>query len=602
MFTPTKLLKHYVKEAFAKEGVAASDDRIVTWKDLRHQFARERFSVFRTGNGGGPFSLSERANVLQNGTQLQEIAWFEDFYSWQDAEFWQVLEQAASVLASSNDAAASTAGKRLAAIVAQRVARSAADTYFAIAELAAELREIVARLKGASDAVLQKSLNVALNSNKAFPNELVGFLAGLQDDGEDADEEIEQDDEPAASSPSALRLALAAYRQAVRSRARAETAGRSVSKSSRTGQLLEWLGDRIPSKEERVALGQNLRIQDACRAFQSPLSRYLQAMSRRYRRFRRERLAEGRWYQAGFAATDITPPEVDVVLLAILQTAQRLLKDRKVIAGLDDAAFAALKPIRESYKNQIMVDEATDFSPLELACMGALSHPGIGSFFACGDFNQRITDRGIRAEPDVRWSFPDISVETITTTYRHSKQLNELAKAIVHWSSGGESKAVLPDNVATDAVPPVFGPSLRTDPEKIAWLAARIVEIEKLTKTLPSIAVLVNTEDQVQPVASALNEALSRYSMPVVPCPQGLVVGEDSDIRVFDVQHIKGLEFEAVFFIGIDELAATKPDLFDKYLYVGATRAATYLGWTSAADQLPEQISSLTAHFGTDWK
>lgn len=91
------------------------------------------------------------------------------------------------------------------------------------------------------------------------------------------------------------------------------------------------------------------------------------------------------------------------------------------------------------------------------------------------------------------------------------------------------------------------------------------------------------------------------YSIPVVPCPQGRVVGEDSDVRVFDVQHIKGLEFEAVFFVGLEELSSNKPQLFDKYLYVGATRAAMYLGWTTAADELPDRISSLSQHFGKDW-
>jgi len=62
----------------------------------------------------------------------------------------------------------------------------------------------------------------------------------------------------------------------------------------------------------------------------------------------------------------------------------------------------------------------------------------------------------------------------------------------------------------------------------------------------------------------------------------GQTVGQDNDVRVFDVQHIKGLEFEAVFFVDVDELAERLPTLFDRYLYVGATRAATYLGLTCA--------------------
>jgi hypothetical protein len=57
-----------------------------------------------------------------------------------------------------------------------------------------------------------------------------------------------------------------------------------------------------------------------------------------------------------------------------------------------------------------------------------------------------------------------------------------------------------------------------------------------------------------------------------VACYEGRAIGEENDIRVFDVQHIKGLEFEAVFFVGIDELVTQRPELFDKYLYVGDPR------------------------------
>jgi hypothetical protein len=52
-----------------------------------------------------------------------------------------------------------------------------------------------------------------------------------------------------------------------------------------------------------------------------------------------------------------------------------------------------------------------------------------------------------------------------------------------------------------------------------------------------------------QPVAGALNSALQEQNFRVVPFPNGQVVGHQNEIRVFDVQHIKGLEFEAVFFV-----------------------------------------------------
>ena len=71
-------------------------------------------------------------------------------------------------------------------------------------------------------------------------------------------------------------------------------------------------------------------------------------------------------------------------------------------------------------------------------------------------------------------------------------------------------------------------------------------------------------------------------------------------MRVFDIQHIKGLEFEAVFFIGIDQLAEQTPTLFDKYLYVGTTRTASYLG-ISCEGALPQAIDSLREHFTDHW-
>jgi hypothetical protein len=56
-----------------------------------------------------------------------------------------------------------------------------------------------------------------------------------------------------------------------------------------------------------------------------------------------------------------------------------------------------------------------------------------------------------------------------------------------------------------------------------------------------------------------------------------------------------------VFFVGIDDLAARQPDLFDKFLYVGATRAAMYLGLTTDADALPARLASLRDAFGLRW-
>lgn len=66
------------------------------------------------------------------------------------------------------------------------------------------------------------------------------------------------------------------------------------------------------------------------------------------------------------------------------------------------------------------------------------------------------------------------------------------------------------------------------------------------------------------------------------------------------MQHIKGLEFEAAFFVSLDQTIQKHPDLFPKYLYVGATRAAMYLGITFNGKIHPN-VETLSGHFQSDW-
>jgi len=58
------------------------------------------------------------------------------------------------------------------------------------------------------------------------------------------------------------------------------------------------------------------------------------------------------------------------------------------------------------------------------------------------------------------------------------------------------------------------------------------------------------------------------------------------------------MEFEAVFFVGVDDMASRIPELFHRFVYVGITRAATYLGLT-CRQVLPKGLASLRSHFST---
>jgi len=268
---------------------------------------------------------------------------------------------------------------------------------------------------------------------------------------------------------------------------------------------------------------------------------------------------------------------------------------------IGQGVYLTLKTVQELFRTQIVVDEATDFSPVQLACMAALCDSAANSFFACGDFNQRITTWGTRSAKELKWVIPNVTIQSIHISYRHSEQLNELAHRIALLSDPGAVKTALPEDVINEGVKPVLAKNLAGPTQISAWLAGRIGEIERLTGAMPSIAVLVNGEEEVEPLATALDAALAERSIRAVACAHGQSVGQDNDVRVFDVQHIKGLEFEAVFFVGVDDHAERLPQLFDKYLYVGTTRAATFLGLTTQSPALPEPVAGLESLFQERW-
>jgi hypothetical protein len=120
----------------------------------------------------------------------------------------------------------------------------------------------------------------------------------------------------------------------------------------------------------------------------------------------------------------------------------------------------------------------------------------------------------------------DLEVRPIRITYRHSKQLNELARRIAMLSNSEIEEAQLPPQTDNDQVKPVLGRHLETLEALAIWLRRRIVEIERLSGRQQSIAVLVNSEEEVSLVAAALDAALRTANRRAVVCREGRVIDD----------------------------------------------------------------------------
>ena len=606
MFTPTELLKQYVKEAFNREGIAASDRQIQTWDDYRRDIARNKFNILRTSNTGR-YILRPSIKIVSDKTVSAQIQWYEDFNTWQASLFWEDLKTNQEIISRSKDNRIAMLAKKLETLFAG-ASDNGVQSLLVFMDSSKVASSLVEDLRSGVKKLVRNDFSKHLKADDKLLDKLISFLDSISeisdplDDSHDADTDDDDDDEEVQTPRGRREEAFEAYERAVRAMALATASRRSVGRRTRNGQIIEWLGKRIPDAETIRRIGVDLRIARSLNRFVNPIRSYVTKIPTRYRRYRRDQQDKGVWYEnQGFGPADITALEVDVVLLSILRTCGLLIRDRRIASSIEEPRFSFLSAVSELFRTQILVDEVADFSPIQLACMSELCNPAIRSFFACGDFNQRITVWGSRTADDLKWVFPDFDLREIIVTYRHSRQLHEFAQGLLQISGDGLSNSQLPDDTNNEGVNPALGLGL-SETDLVKWLAARIIEAERITKKLPSIAVLVNEESDVTPLAEKLNDALSNHNIRCSACPGGKVRGQDNDVRVFDIQHIKGLEFEGVFFVDIDRLALRNQDLFDKYLYVGATRAATYLGMTCSGPTLPNKLSKLSTLFTGSWR
>jgi superfamily I DNA/RNA helicase len=605
MFTPTELLKQYVKEAFNREGIPASEDRIKTWDDHRRYLARNVLGILKS-NGERGLILNDNVDIIKDSALDNPTIWYNEFSSYFHKKLMTQLKKSLDLLIENIDDAEILGFLEKIENTLGKNEKITVSTLKSIERLNTDISKNIQKYQNDIVKIIRESLNFLLNTDKEFLNKLSSFIKeiqgesdvnSLEDEDIDSDEDIDESD---ALSTSEL---TRDYNAAIRALAKSKITNKKLNSKTKNAKIIDWLGEKIISEDKLIKLGHSLNDQRNLKLFSNPISLYVNRIHTHYRDFRKECLQNNApWYideNKNLSSNKVNSIEVDIILLLSLKNLNSVLS---IFSKNEIENNPRIKNITsiitEQYRNQILVDEATDFSPIQLACMMELSNPKIRSFFACGDFNQRITKWGAKTEEQIKWISPNFDIRSITISYRQSQQLNELAKAIANEES--EKSATLPDYINSDVVKPVLSENIINVDDISNWLKNRINEIERLIKKLPSIAIFVNEEEMVQPITDSLSEKLIDNNIHVASCPEGKVVGQNDNVRVFSIEHIKGLEFEAVFFIGIDKLAEKYPSLFDKFLYVGVTRAATYLGIT-CEKQLPEKIESVRTLFTKNW-
>ena len=609
MFTPTELLKHYVKEAFARENVVASDDLIKAWDTERSYIARNVLSILESSTSKGRFIHKPKDVYLKKEIEEEPEPWFDQLFGFHKEQMVGQLRSGLELLEKAADEGDFDLLEKIKKVISGLEPSSLLQVYRSLDALAENIRPRSSQIKSDTDARIRKCLVLEFNKDRQFLSKLAVFIDELEtseeeDDAEQFDDESGEEEEAAALTNA--QQAEKTYIQAIRSLARNKYLGRAVSKASRAAKIREWLGDRFPADDELEEIGRGIALRNGYSRYLSAENRYVKQAPQSFSKYRKDSIRNELYYsQSPKLNKHVSTVELDAVLLLMLKAARELLQQSFVSRNIDDSQYSWLAVIKSQFRTQVLVDEVTDFSSLQIGSMACLTKVEAPSFFACGDFNQRITTEGVRSLSQVQWAVDGVNDKSITTVYRQSEKLNEFSKALLK-TMGGDMDAAgqLPKNYNHQGFPPALVEGL-DEMEAIAqWLFSRIKEVLKVSEKpghkRPTIAVLVNGENEVKPFAEVLDGYLEDISIKASACVEGKVLGEGDDVRVFDIQHIKGLEFEAVFFVNIDQLAQSLPRLFDKYLYVGATRAATYLGVTCSSE-LPDSLEGLREKLTDTW-
>lgn len=588
MFTPTELLKHYVKEAFNKEGIPAPDNNIKTWSDYRLYLARQVLDILKSGTGSSTFILNDKESTLNENTLLKTIELYEAFSLFFHRQLQEELIASNQWLLENLKEVHFIELNQYINDILNNTEALTINNLRSIDRQGKQFSEIIKTYQDDISKIIEGSLIAILNRDKEFLTKLNRFIKTLKKDTETIEEQdIETEESDDKLSKSEL---TKGYNSAIRAYARAKSNGKALNPKSNNAKIIEWLDNRIIDENKIINLGKKLTTLTHFRKFLNPMKLYVNKIPSQYRKFRAKK-ENASWYSLDKKSQNtLHSIEADTILLLTLKNLNAIRATFSVNELQNSSYLSNFQPLFNEFRNQILVDEATDFSPIQLACMLELTNQKIQSFFACGDFNQRITTFGTQTEEEMKWVSSRFDIREIHNPYRQSKLLTNLAKSIVN-----EDIEELVDN---QEIAPMLVENM-TDIENLSvWLRDRIYEIEKMVGFLPSIAIFVNSRKEVDELTEALNKVMD--NIPVKGYRDGQGIGHNGDIRVFDIQHIKGLEFEAVFFVNVDKLAEEKPLLFDKYLYVGVTRATTYLGIT-CTKHLPSQIEHTRDMFTDEW-
>jgi len=627
MFTPNDLLKIYLKEAMNKENLSATDKQVLTWDKERSEIGRDVLKFLKTIDSG-KFSRTNRNDILLDNSSKNLSDFTNEFINYYNLNFQNSLANSIEILEKNNPEAKiltketfriaedfRTFTNEIKLLFEQIKNRKISDEIYRNLSLIERFQRIKPQLlilKNQIRNFIDKTLNDLIVSNPEIIEKISNLIS---QDVNNQNEEIESEENPITeenfieldddeineveAEDVDLKIKAKKMLRNVIIRYAENLSLKNKIKNKKYLQIFEMIEPNIKEINDFYFLGRvNISLRQ--RIFNLlDYSKLLEYVPNYYDKFRLDLISSETKYFSkdkldSIKKRRISQNEIDVLIYAMLQLASKIFEEKRDFLN-QETNYDLLENIKTRYKTQITVDEASDFSAIQLGCMYLLAHPKYKSISFAGDLMQRVTDVGISNWDECEFFSKQVSKKELEISYRQTPILLEIARKLYKNSIGQEPP--FRSNYSSEfnnPKPLKFNTDIN---EKLGkWIANRVAEIYKINnERLPSIAVFVPEENDIDFAYEAIQEQLNEISIDVEKCKEGKF-GEGSKVRIFSVEYIKGLEFEGVFFINVDEMQEKSDDLLDKYLYVGLTRATTFLGITHKS-KFPEKIKFIENSF-----
>ncbi|MBF0276176.1 MAG: AAA family ATPase [SAR324 cluster bacterium] len=224
----------------------------------------------------------------------------------------------------------------------------------------------------------------------------------------------------------------------------------------------------------------------------------------------------------------------------------------------------------------ILIDEAQDFSPVELKLLLNTAPQKRRSITLAGDFDQQImlgSQLGGWSEMFRYLNLEDASISSLKIGYRSTHEIIEVAKAVIGPMSVNQEWSAVRHGGPVELF------KFQNHGHLINFLAETLIEVS-VREPAASVAVLARYSGQ----ADLVYEGLIKADVPKIQRVRDQDFSFSPGIEISDIFQVKGLEFDYVILLDVDEQTFPEDEKARNLLYVGVTRAAHQL-WVMTCRQ-----------------